>query len=149
MRNYLRSFLTREALGQFIRLGLIGGLNTIVYFAVFNICRFGLGLNTVWSVTWGFAVATGLSYLLNRRWTFRIRTGWGSWSESGSFYVVNGIAYVVTVAIVAGAERLLPGMGGLGLNLANVAATLVILVPKFAAYRDVVFRASLASNRRN
>lgn len=149
MRRYLRSFLTRETGGQFFRMGFIGALNTVTYFVLFNLFRFGIDWKTFWSVTVAFATATGVSYVLNRRWTFRIRSGWGSAGESGSFYVINAVAWGVTVLIVEGAERLIEGIGAFGLNVANVVATGVILLPKFAAYRDVVFRRSIDREARS
>jgi putative flippase GtrA len=143
VKRYFATFATRQAMGQFIRMGVIGVFNTLVYFALFNLFRFALDWTTFWSVTAGFAIATGCSYVLNRRWTFRLGRSTGSWGESGSFYVVNALSWAATVAVVKGAEILWPGLGPLGLNLANLVATGVVLLPKFAAYRDLVFRRSL------
>ncbi|MGH8874212.1 MAG: hypothetical protein ACRDVM_03030, partial [Acidimicrobiia bacterium] len=84
----------------------------------------------------------------NRRWSFRIRQGRVSAGEGGSFFVVNFAAMAVTAVIVKGAELTFPGLGVLGYNLANLVAAGGILLPKFAAYRDVVFRRSLARHRR-
>jgi putative flippase GtrA len=143
VRNYLASFGTRETMGQFIRMAVIGVFNTVTYFALFNLFRFAVGWTTFWSVTGAFAIATGCSYVLNRRWTFRLGRNTGSWGESGSFYVVNALSWAATVAVVKGAEILWPDIGPLGLNLANLVATGVVLLPKFAAYRDLVFHRSL------
>ncbi|MGH8874791.1 MAG: hypothetical protein ACRDVM_06010, partial [Acidimicrobiia bacterium] len=62
MNDYLRTFLTRETLGQLLRVGLIGGFNTVVYFLLFNLFKFPLGMGTVTSVALAFMLATGLSY---------------------------------------------------------------------------------------
>ena len=143
MRRYLSTFATKETMGQFVRMAVIGVFNTVTYFALFNLFRFAVGWTTFWSVTAAFAVATGCSYVLNRRWTFRLGRNTGSWGESGSFYVVNALSWAATVAVVKGAELLWPGIGPLGLNLANLVATGIVLLPKFAAYRDLVFHRSL------
>ena len=37
MRNYLASFMTKETLEQFMKVGLIGIANTIVSFLLFNV----------------------------------------------------------------------------------------------------------------
>ncbi|NOY56153.1 MAG: GtrA family protein [Actinobacteria bacterium] len=148
MKNYLRTFLTRETAGQFFRLSLIGGLNTLVYFALLNIFRWGVHLSAFWSVTWGFVLATAMSYVLNRRWTFRIKEGRGSIRETVWFYVVNVAAWAVTVAVVKIAEWLFGALGPFALNAANIVATGFILIPKFASYRDLVFGRALRHQRR-
>ncbi|NIA24124.1 MAG: hypothetical protein GWP04_00995 [Gammaproteobacteria bacterium] len=147
MKNYVRSFLTREAAGQFVRLSLIGGLNTLVYFALLNIFRWGVHLSSFWSVTFAFALATALSYVLNRRWTFRIKEGRGSVRETVWFYIVNLAAWAVTVAVVKTAEWLFGELGPFALNAANIVATGFILLPKFASYRDLVFGKALRHQR--
>jgi putative flippase GtrA len=143
MRSYLRSLVTREARGQFLRLGLIGGLNTIVYFVLLNVLFSVVGLSDFWSVTWAFVLATGLSYVLNRRWTFQIKNGRGSLPETLVFYLVNLAAWAATVGLVELAESIFGSSTALQINLASLAATAIILVPKFASYRDLVFRKAL------
>lgn len=143
MRSYLRSLVTREALGQFLRLGLIGGLNTIVYFVLLNVLFSLVGLSDFWSVTWAFVLATGLSYVLNRRWTFQIKEGKGSLRESLVFYAVNLTAWAATVGVVELAEKIFGTSTALQVNLASLVATAIILIPKFASYRDLVFKKAL------
>ncbi len=147
MKSYLRSLVTREAIGQFMRLGLIGGLNTIVYFALLNVLFSVVGLSDFWSVTWAFVLATGLSYVLNRRWTFRIKKGKGSWQETLVFYGVNLAAWAATVGAVELAEELFGTSTALQINLASLVVTAIILVPKFASYRDLVFKKALHEER--
>jgi putative flippase GtrA len=130
-------------MGQFLRLGVIGGLNTVVYFVLLNVLFSVVGLSDFWSVTWAFVLATGLSYFLNRRWTFQIKKGKGSLRESLVFYVVNLAAWGATVGMVELAEKLFGTSTALQINLASLAATAIILIPKFASYRDLVFKKSL------
>ncbi len=147
MKDYLKSLTTREAFGQLVRVGIIGVVNTAVDFTLRNIVRFGFDWSTFWAVTVGFAVATAVSYVLNRAWTFQIRHHPMSVGETVNFYFVNGIAWIVTVGIVQGAEWWLGPLGPLGFNVAGVVAALVILVPKFASYRDLVFRDAISRDR--
>ncbi|MDH3498775.1 MAG: GtrA family protein [Acidimicrobiia bacterium] len=144
MTGYLKSFLTRKALGQIIRVGLIGGFNTIVYFVVLNIMRWSVGFSSFWSVTVAFAVGTAFSYVMNRRWSFQIADGSvGNVRESASFFIVNVVAWATTAFVVQVAEGLWGPLGPIGLNAAAVVATGFVILPKFAAYRDVVFKRSL------
>ncbi len=148
MMAYLRSLVTREAIGQFFRLGLIGGLNTIVYFVLLNVFFSVVGLSDFWSVTWAFVLATGLSYVLNRRWTFQIKKGRGSLKETLVFYAVNLAAWAATVGLVELAERIFGASTALQINLASLLATGIILIPKFASYRDLVFKKALGEERK-
>lgn len=147
MRKYLRSLTTREAFGQLLRVGIIGVVNTAVDFTLRNIVRFGFDWPAFWAVTVGFAVATAVSYFLNRIWTFEIRHHPMSVRESVNFYLVNAVAWAVTVGIVQGAEWWLGPLGPIGFNVAGIVAALVILLPKFASYRDLVFRHALDRDR--
>lgn len=144
MKNYVKSFWNRRTLVQFARLGLIGGLNTILYFIMLNI--FLTYLTPFWSVTIAFGLATGLSYLLNRRWTFGLREGFGSVRESATFYVVNLLAWAVTAGMVQIAQAMSEDeLTRLEVNAVAIFATGLILLPKFASYRDLVFRRSLSN----
>jgi putative flippase GtrA len=127
------------------RLAVIGVLNTINYFVLFNILRVA-GVTLFWSVTISFAVATLASYALNRRWTFGLSAKAGSIRETVEFYVVNAVAWGVTIVIVTGADHFFGPLGIIGENVASVVAAGIILVPKFASYRDVVFRRALRAN---
>jgi putative flippase GtrA len=144
--SYLRSFFNRDGMEQMVKLALIGVVNTGVYFAILNIL-ISLSVPLFWRVTVSFAVATEVSYLLNRRWTFRLKGGIGPWRETAVFFFVNGLAWGVTLAIVLGADAVFGPLPRLGENLANLAAGILILLPKLASYRDLVFRRSLESRR--
>lgn len=144
MTRYLRSFANRKTLGQVFRVGLIGGFNTLVYYIILNIV-FGL-VGPFWAATIAFILATGLSYFLNRRWSFQIADGsMGSASETAKFFVVNLAALGVTLGVLWFADMIWGPLGRFETNVASVVATGLIILPKFAAYRDVVFKGSLAS----
>jgi putative flippase GtrA len=139
---YVRSFFDRESMGQMAKLVIIGVVNTGVDFGVFNL--FPSSVPLFWRVTIAFAVATEVSYLLNRRWTFQLRGGEGVWRETTVFFLVNGVAWLATVGIVLGSEAIFGNLSRFGENMAKLAAGVIILLPKLASYRDLVFRRSLA-----
>ncbi len=152
MKRYLQTFMNRESLGQFIRLAVVGGFNTIVDFGIFNVLLLVLP-NQRWeasvAVSISYIAATALSYVLNRRWTFQLDEGWGSTRETGAFYLVNTLALLATLAIVEGSQVLWGPLTVLQLNIAKFSAVIVILFPKYAGYRDLVFRRSLEKDRRS
>ncbi len=146
MKQYLESFLNRKAFDQFIRVGVIGVVNTVVSFALFNLFLIGFDWTSVLAVSVAFAITTFLSYLLNRRWTFELRDGKVSGRETVQFYVVNGAAWAATVGTMALAEALFGPLSKPATNAVYLLTTVVILLPKFASYRDIVFVEALADD---
>ncbi len=144
MKRYLESFLNRKSLDQFIKVGIVGVVNTVVSFALFNLFFTILDWSSVVSVSIAFALTTFLSYLLNRAWTFELRDGKVSGRETFHFYLVNGAAWAATAGTMALAEAWFGPLSKLAGNAVYIGITLVILVPKFASYRDIVFGKALA-----
>lgn len=149
MITYFRSFFTKHALGQMGKLAVIGLINTVVDFALSNVFRFVLDWNLFVAVSVAFVLATLVSYVLNRRWTFQLRDGWFKAGETSMFLAVNGVALLVTNGIVGLANAWLGPLGPVGFNVAKVVAAALILLPKFAGYRDVVFRRAVAKATRS
>jgi putative flippase GtrA len=142
VKNYLRTFMNRESATQITMVAIIGLINTAVDFAVFNLLRV-IAVPLYPAVAIALVIATGVSYLLNRRYTFRLDDGHVSMREAGQFLLVNLAALLVTLGIVWIAEQAFGSLSRLGENVAKIAAIVIILLPKFAAYRDVVFRRAL------
>jgi putative flippase GtrA len=146
MRNYLQSFANRESLNQAVKVAIVGVFNTIVSFALFNLfLTFGWG----WflSVSISFALTTFMSYLINRRWTFSLKDGKVSGRETASFFGVNTLAYLGSVVIVWLADVFFGPLDRIGYNLALVFAAGLLILPKLAGYRDVVFSRALAQDK--
>ena len=142
MKRYLASFMTRESFGQFIKVGLVGAVNTIVSFALFNIFLW-MGWWSVAAVSVAFALTTFMSYLLNRIWTFDIKDGRVSGRETVRFYLVNVAAWAGTAGTMWLAETMFGPLSKIAANVVYLITSIVILLPKFASYRDVVFGKAL------
>lgn len=143
--SYVRSFMNRESAGQLVKLAIIGVANTAVHFTVLNVFLALEVGGLIFRASGAFTVATAVSYVLNRRWTFRIKHGEGLLRETIPFFGINALALGVTIGVVAGADAIWGPLDALAENLANLAAGFVILLPKLAGYRDLVFRRSLAA----
>lgn len=143
MKRYLKSFANRESAVQAVKVALVGVLNTVVSFTLFNIFLV-IGFGWFISVTASFALTTFMSYLINRRWTFELTDGRVSASETASFFGVNIAAYAATVGIMWVAETLFGPLGTIGYNLAMLVAAGLLILPKLAGYRDIVFSKALA-----
>jgi putative flippase GtrA len=144
VKTYLESFLNRKSLDQFIKVGVVGMVNTVVSFALFNLFLIGFDWSSVLSVSVAFAITTFLSYLLNRMWTFELRDGKVSGRETFHFYLVNGAAWAATAGMMWFAETVFGPLSDLAANGVYLFASVVILLPKFATYRDIVFGKALA-----
>lgn len=145
MKNYLRSFANRRSVVQAVKVAVVGVLNTVVSFSLFNVFL-AVGFSWFISVTASFALTTFMSYLVNRRWTFELRDGHVSGSETASFFGVNIVAYFATVGIMWLAETVFGPLGTLGYNIAMLFAAGVLILPKLAGYRDIVFSRALAGD---
>lgn len=60
-----------DSLTQILRFGMVGGIATGVHLAVFYSLHSGLHVHPTIATTIAFCCAVGLSYGLNRSWTFR------------------------------------------------------------------------------
>ena len=143
MRNYLKTLVHREALTQMVKLGFIGGFNTFVTLALSLVFR-KLGILDEMSVALAWVLGTLLSYFLNRRWTFSLETRGVNVRETSHFFVVNIVAATLTVGFVFLAGRLRGELSDAEFLGAQIVASAIIVIPKFAAYRDVVFKRSLS-----
>lgn len=155
MNKYLRSLITPAALNQLVKVGIVGLANTIVSFALFNLFLglFG-GTKTVydgfnweqfWAIALSFLIATEVSYLLNRRWAFDLTASGDTARETGHFVAINVVAWAVTQGVVGGADWMWGPLTRPQQNLFYLMASAVIILPKFAGYRDIVFRKALDS----
>lgn len=155
MTRYIRSLFTPAAFNQLIRVGIVGVANTIVSFTLFNLfltlfggtrmVDTGFNWGQFWAIALSFLIATLLSYTLNRRWTFSLTVSGDTGRETTHFIGINFAAWAATQAIVGGADWMWGPLTRPQQNLAYLLASCLIIVPKFAGYRDIVFRKALAS----
>ncbi len=143
MRRYLTTFANRESLFQAVKVAIVGVFNTIVSFALFNIFLVVLDWSWFASITVSFTLTTFMSYLINRWWTFSLTDGRVSSRETASFFGVNILAYLASVGIVWLADTILGPLSTIGYNLALLFAAGVLIIPKLAGYRDIVFGKAL------
>ena len=142
MKNYLRSFANRESMNQAIKVGIVGVFNTVVSFSLFNVFRM-MGASPQWSLAISFGLTTFVSYLINRRWTFDLKDGRVSGRETASFFGVNIVAYGVSAGFMALAQTWFGPLSRLGENFVLIIAAGLLILPKLAGYRDIVFGKAL------
>ena len=153
MRNYVKSLFTPTAIRQLIKVSLVGVVNTIFSFTLFNIFLSLLGgtkavdqgfnWQQFWAIALSFLIGTFLSYLLNRRWTFELSEAGETRRETTRFVAINVVAWALTQLIVGGADWIWGPLTRLQQNFFYLLASAFIIVPKFASYRDLVFRKAI------
>lgn len=145
MRNYLKSLVHPEAMVQMVKLGFIGGFNTVVSLGLSLLFRRAMADELAVALAW--IVGTLLSYFMNRRWTFSLATAGANVRETSHFFVVNIVAGTLTVGFVWIAGLVFGELSDVQFLGAQIVASIIIVIPKFAAYRDVVFKRSLTDAR--
>jgi putative flippase GtrA len=142
VKKYLKTFANRESMNQAVKVGIVGVFNTFVSFSLFNVFRV-MGISPQWALAISFAITTFMSYLINRRWTFSLKDGKVSGRETASFLGVNVVAYGVSAGIMAMAQTWFGPLSRLGENLVLIVAAGLLILPKLAGYRDIVFGTAL------
>lgn len=142
MKQYLKTFANRESVGQMIKVGLVGVFDTIVSFSLFNVFRI-VGVSDQLSLAIAFGLTTFVSYAINRRWTFALKDGKVSTRETVTFFAVNIVAYTISAAILEVSKIWFGPLTRVQENLALIGAAALLVLPKLAGYRDIVFGSAL------
>lgn len=141
------------AIGQFIRFGLIGGMNTGVDLVILNILMFSTGLfeGPPYSAfkTISFAAAATFSYFMNKKWAFKDDSKEKEVKKFSQFFAVSIIGAVINVSVatlvvtylkpVLGANFLFLNDGLWG-SVGALFGTAVGLIWNFLGYKFIVFK---------
>jgi putative flippase GtrA len=113
---------------------LVGGFNTLVVYLVFK-GLLALGLHYLAAAALGWAVGVGISYVLNRGFTFEVTHK----PHSREFAVFVG-GYLLQLAVGQLAYWVLMGVLGLSADIAFLCNLVITTAISFAFMRFVVFR---------
>lgn len=126
--------MSMHVLIQFVKFGIVGVSNTLLFLAVYTLLVEGLGVWYLAASALGFLVGAVNGFLLNRRWTFRGHVGdaltpvrWG---------VVQGCGLLLNLGLVALCVESL----GMGKLLGQAVAIAIVVVVTFVANRAWTFR---------
>ena len=118
---------------------VIGAIGTIVTFGVAN------GLQSIGrykAITIATIVATVITYLGNRYWTFRHRQGQGTARDSIVFFVLNAIGLLIYYGCIGLTDLAGVGHSKLWYNMALVVGTGLGTLFRFWSYRKWVWVAA-------
>ncbi len=129
--------LVRE-LGAF---GVVGGVAFVIDVSLFQLCYAQLGTGAVTAKLLATLASMTVAYLGHRYWSFAHRNRDGVRREYLFFCLVNGLALLVGLAIVAFARYPLGQESALVLQLANLVSIAIGTVIRYLLYRRWVFNA--------
>ena len=143
----------RARLLELIRFGSIGALAYVVDVGLFNLLRFGpgtlLGDRPLTAKVVSVAVATVVSWLGNRYWTFAGRRTASRAKEFAGFAVVNVGGMAIAVGCLWFSHYVLELTSPLADNVsANVVGLALGTAFRYLAYRRVVFTGETDSSAR-
>lgn len=140
----------QKFLHEALKFGIVGGVNTVINYAVFNALALtvfqggALKATVVATIT-----ATITSYLMNRHWTYRDRPKTAVRREYVLFFLFNGAGLLIELGVLAAAKYGLGVTSLLALNLAKTMGVLLATLFRFWSYRTFVFQPAPAPATNN
>jgi putative flippase GtrA len=134
----------RHLIHEIAKFGVVGGIGFIITLVGFNLCHFDLKLGLFTSNAIATVAAAIITFVGNKYWTFRHRSGQGTRRETVAFIVLNAIGMLIQYACTWIAED---GFGVKDKFLINVAYLIGIglgTLFRFWSYRKWVWHAPAA-----
>ena len=133
----------RPLAGELFKFVVVGGFCFVLDTLLANWFHFGLGLGPTTSKALSTIIATAVSYLGNRLWSFahRVDDERGHGQDATVYALINLAGLVITLVPVDIAHYLLGATSKLAFNVSQVLGTLIATVFRFWAYRRWVFAA--------
>jgi putative flippase GtrA len=124
---------------ELMKFGVVGVVALAVDIGIFNLLLHTTD-KPLTSKTVSTVVATTVSYLGNRHWTFRRRHRSGVRREYTLFFLLNGVGLLIALACLATSHYLLGFTSRLADNIAaNVVGLALATTFRFWSYRRFVF----------
>jgi putative flippase GtrA len=138
-RLYERFYTLIHEVAKF---GIVGGIAFLVTEVGTNVLHFNLHAGPITANVIATIVATFVSYLGNRFWTFRHRSGMSNVAgEYGLFFLLNGIGLVIQLSCIGFTYYVLGMNDKLSYNVALFIGIVLGTLFRFWSYRRWVWRA--------
>jgi putative flippase GtrA len=125
---------------------VIGGIGFVVTIGGADILNFDVGIGKYKAITVATIIATVVTFIGNRYWTFRHREGKGASHETVMFFVLNGIGLLIQYGCIWLIQDVMGLQGKLWYTAANLLGTAIGTVFRFWSYRRWVWHAQPASS---
>jgi putative flippase GtrA len=143
--SFVRSLLDRigtpwlVVVKELSAFGVVGVFNLFVDIGLFNALHFGAGIGPLTAKVISTGIATTSAYFMNRHWSFSHRARTGLAREYTLFFVLNGVALVMGLAVIAATRYGLGFTDKVSLNVANLVGIGFGTVFRFWSYKRWVF----------
>ncbi|WP_308281661.1 GtrA family protein [Cellulomonas sp. PS-H5] len=142
-RGTLRGVPLRERAAELFRFGSVGTVAFVVDMGVYNLLRFGpvgvLHEKPLTARVVAVALATLVSWLGSRHWTFAGQRTHRGGRELLLFAVINVLGIGITVGTLAFSHYVLGYAGPFADNVANVVGIVLGTVVRYVGYKTFVF----------
>ena len=135
----------RHLFHEMAKFGVVGIVGFIITEVGFNLCHFDLKLGLFTSNAIATVVATAVTFVGNKFWTFRHRAGHGTTRETVLFFVLNGVGMLIQYAAVWICEDGFGVQDKLLINAAFLGGICVATVFRFWSYRKWVWHSVVES----
>jgi putative flippase GtrA len=132
-------------LGELARFGIVGGCAVVIADAGTNVLHFQAGVGPLISNVIATVVATAVSYVGNRYWTFRYRQRTTVGREGIMFFVLNGIGLAIQLVCLGFCTYVLGLHDKLSYNIFLVLGIGLATAFRYGAYKKWVWRARLST----
>ena len=116
----------KNLLTQFIKFGLVGGINTILSYAITNVGFYVLKLHEQLSNIIAFGITVFISFILNSKFVFKQEEKKSFWKSLLKVYVSYSITGLYLTAILLYIEEQLLGIPHYIATLMNLIVTIPI-----------------------
>jgi putative flippase GtrA len=130
-----------QLISELAKFGFVGGTAVLIAGIGTNVLHFQAGVGPLVSNVIATAVATAVSYVGNRYWTFRYRQRTNVSREGILFFVLNGIGLVIQLACLGLGAYVLGLQDRLSYNIFLFTGIGLATVFRYGAYKKWVWRA--------
>jgi len=130
----------RNLIHEGARFGVVGFVGLVVTEGVTNLLRYQAGLDRLSSFAIASVIATGITFIGSRYWTYRHRERSGMRREAAVFFAVNGIGVAIS-EVPVGLTYPLHLNGGLSYNVALIGGIGLATLFRFWSYQRWVWPA--------
>lgn len=118
---------------------VIGGMGFLVTIVGADVLHFDAGLGKYTAITVATVVATFVTFIGNRYWTFRHRAGKGTSHETVMFFALNVVGLLIQYACIGLVQDVAGLQGKLWYTVANLIGTVIGTLFRFWSYRKWVW----------
>jgi putative flippase GtrA len=129
----------RQQIHEGAKFGIVGLAGVVVVLVGADALHFDLGLGKFTALTVATVVATVLTFLGNRYWSFRHRQGSGARTETVMFFVLNGVGLAIQYACLGLVTDVMGMSGRLWYSVANLIGIGLGTLFRFWSYRKWIW----------